>query len=315
MAWTTTDLLADVRRRAMLPASSTLGTQSSDLLLHADNEMASRLVPLVTSVNEEFYVQTVDIPIVSGQSSYRIPNRSAGGKLRDVTYLVGATNYNLPRIEPERLTAWTVNAAGMPAGFYLEAGTVNLVPSPSAGGTLRLKYYVRPGRFTATATDYGIITGVTYSNANTVVLTFSGSLSTSGTLFDVIANRPPFEYLLCDATKSASGAGTITLSVSSPSANPPNFSPNIAVGDYVTAADLSPLMQLPVELHSLLAQRTVCAVMESFNYTERLQAAEAAYARMEAAALKLLTPRVDGAPRKMRGILPAFGRSGLGWWR
>jgi hypothetical protein len=33
---------------------------------------------------------------------------------------------------------------------------------------------------------------------------------------------------------------------------------------------------------------------------------------MEAAALKLLTPRVDGAPRKMRGLLSTISRFGPG---
>jgi len=314
MAWTTTDLLADVRRRAMLPTTATQGTTDADLLSHADNEMASRMVPLITSVNEEFYVQTIDVPIVAGQAAYRIPNRSAGGKLRDASFILGASQLNLARIEPEQLTQWIVNAAGTPAGFYLEAGTVNLIPTPSAGGTLRLKYYVRPGRLTATASNYGVITSVTYGSSNSVTLAFTGSLSPlNGSLFDVIAFRPPFEYLLADAVASGSSAGNVTLTISSPTSPPPNFSPNIAIGDYVCARDVSPILQMPVELHSLLAQRTVCAVMEAFNYSERLQAAESVYARMEDAALRLLSPRVDGAPRKMRGVLATMGKYGMGF--
>lgn len=316
MAWTTTDLLADVRRRAMLPNTATQGTTDADLLEHANAEMSARLVPLVQSVNEEFYVQTKDVAITSGVAAYRFPNRNSGGKLRDATYILGATQYNLARIEPERLTQWILNASGSPAAFYLEAGALNLIPAPSGGGTLRLKYFVRPGRFTATATDYGVITGVTYASANSVTLTWSGSLSLSnGALADVIAFRPPFEYLLADATVSGAGAGTATLTVSSPTSPPPDFSRNIAVGDYITKQDLSPVLQIPVELHSLLVQRVVCAVMEAFGYAERLQMAEALANRLEAAALKLISPRVDGAPRKQRGILANFGRSGLGWWR
>ena len=84
------------------------------------------------------------------------------------------------------------------------------------------------------------------------------------------------------------------------------------MGDYICKPDLSPLIQLPVELHSLLVQRTVCAIMETFNYSERLASAEATYERMERAALKLITPRVDGAPRKMRGVLNLMGRYGMG---
>lgn len=309
MAWLTTDLLSDVRRRAMLPTTAALGTTDADLLAHADNEMASRLVPLVQSVNEEFYVATKDVALTG--AAVRMPDRNSGAKLRDVTLVRGNSVLNLARIEPERLTEWLVNATGVPAGFYLEAGSVNLVPSPGASGTLRMKYYVRPGRFTATASRYGVITGVAYAG-NSVTLTFSGSLTTSnGALYDVIAFRPPFEYLAVDAVASSSGAGSVVLTVSSPSTPAPDLSPHIAVGDYVCVRDESPILQLPVELHSLLVQRVVCAVMEAFGYNERLQAAEAVYARMEEAALRLISPRVDGAPKKMRGLLGGFTR--LGW--
>lgn len=307
MAWTTTDLLADVRRRAMLPTTSTLGLADADILEHANNEMATRLVPLVTSVNEEFYVQTVDIACVSAQAAYRMPNRSAGAKLRDVTYLQGSSVQRLSRIEPERLAQFTATPMGTPVGFYLEAGTINLVPSPS-GGTLRMKYFVRPGRFTNTATDYGTIATITANTANIFSGTFAGSLTTA-TYFDIIANRPPFEYLAIEAQQfTFSGAN---IAVVGGTGNIAPISLNLAVGDYICKTDKSPLIQLPVELHSLLVQRTVCAIMETFNYTERLSAAESAYERMEAAALKLITPRIDGSPKKMRGIL-STGRYGTG---
>lgn len=311
MAWTTTDLLADIRRRAMLPNTTTLGTANSDLLAVASNEMSAHLVPLLMSVNEEFFVATTDITL-SSNAAYRMPNRSAGGKLRELQYLMGVTRLNLARIEPEQLTAFLVNSVGVPAGFYLEAGAVNLVPRPSAGGTLRMSYYVRPGVFTNAAADYGVVTSVSYSG-NSVTIGFSGSLSTAnGSLYDVIAFRPPFEYLCIGGTASASGAGTVTLTTSSPTAPAPDLSPNIAVGDYITKADLSPIIQLPVEFHPLLAQRSACSVLESFGYAERLEMAERVYARMEAAALKVLTPRVDGAPKKMRGLLNVMKGVGMG---
>ncbi len=310
MAWTTTELLADVRRRAMLPNTATQGTLDADILEHANAEMATRLVPLVTSVNEEFYVQTFDVPLVPGQSAYRLPNRNAGGKLRDITYLQGSTVLNLARIEPEQLTRWITSPVGTPAAFYLEAGTVNLVPAPTGGGSLRMKFFVRPGRFTNSTSDYGVVTAVTSNAANSFVGTFSGSLASGSTTgYDVIAFRPPFEYLALNATASVFGAPNITLTGT---AGTSSVSLNIAVGDYITRPDLSPVIQLPVEVQSLLVQRTVCAIMESFNYRERLASAEEAYSRMEEAALKLLTPRVDGAPRKMRGLLNTLSRFGPG---
>lgn len=302
--WTTTDLLADVRRLAMLPSTATLGTTNSDLLAYADQEMASRLVPMILSVNEEFYVQTVDIPLVAGQSAYRMPNRNAGARLREVQYAQGAVLTNLTRLEPEMLDRFTTTPVGTPMGFYMDAGALNVVPTPSTGGFLRMRYYVRPGRLTATATDYATIatiTSYTVSSSGGAQLagTFSGSLTTAATL-DVIAFRPPFEYLAVDAAQFTFAAPNFTILGNGQTAT---VLPNIAVGDYLCHSDLSPVIQLPVELQPLLTQRVVCSVFEALNYTDRLKAAEDRYARMEEMALKLITPRIDGASKKMRGVL------------
>ena len=318
MAWTTTDLLADVRRRAMLPNVSTQGTTDADLLEYANNEMSANLVPLVMSVNEEFFVQTVDVATISGQYAYRLPNRNVGGKLRDVNYIMGAALLNLARIEPEQLTQFVVGSVGFPAGFYLESGSINLIPKPSVGGLLRFKHFVRPGRLITSTAQYGTITAVNYTGPDTVVLSVSGSspfVPSSGPTVDVIAANPPFEYLLTNATVTSTvSGGTVdrTVTVTSPTSPPPNFSPNIQVGDYITQLDVSPVIQLPVELHSLLAQRIVCAVMESFGYQERWAQAKRIADEMEERALRLIAPRVDGAPKKMRGILNTHTRFGPG---
>lgn len=318
MAWTTTDLLADVRRRAMLPNVSTQGTTDADLLEYANNEMSANLVPLVMSANEEFYVQTKDVATVGGQAAYRLPNRNAGGKLRDANYIMGSALLNLARIEPEHLTQFVNGSIGMPAGFYLEAGTINLIPAPAGASTLRFKYFVRPGRLVSSAAQYDVITAVNYTGPNTVVVSVSGSSSfvpSSGPTVDVIAGNPPFEHLLVSATVTNTVIGATidrTLTITSPTSPPPDFSPNIRVGDYITQVDCSPVIQLPVEMHSLLAQRVVCAVMESYGYTERWQSAKRIADEMEARALKLIQPRVDGAPKKMRGILNTHTRFGPG---
>lgn len=323
MAWTTTDLLADVRRRAMLPSASTQGTTDADLLEYANNEMFTNLVPLVMSANEEFFVMTSDVSLVGGQGAYRMPNRSAGSKLRDVNYIMGAALLNLARIEPEQLTQFVLSASGMPAGFYLEAGTVNLVPRPTSPGTLRVKWFTRPGRLTKTAADYAVIQAVAYSGGNTVKVSVATGFSVASQTLDVIAFRPPFEYLVVDGASSVAvntdingnpsfTVDTWTLTVSSPTTPAPDLSPNIAVGDYLCVSDKSPLMQIPVEMHSLLAQRIVCAVMESYGYQERWAQAQQVADRMEQRALKMIQPRVDGAPKKMRGILNTHTRFGPG---
>jgi len=306
--WLTSDLITDVRRRAMLPTTSLISTADTDILAHANSEMSSRIIPTVLSANEEFYVTSIDVPVVSGTSAYRVPNRSIGGRIREVQLLQGNILQNLTRLEPEQLTRFTSNASGYPMAFYMDAGALNLIPTPGASGvSIRLRYYVRPGAFTSTSTDYGIISSVTYNSSTSVTLGIGGGLNTpsNGTRYDIIAYRPPFEYLCVEGVASGSGVGTVTLTLA-------GLSPNIAVGDYITKQDLSPIMQCPVEVHSWLVQLTTCAFLEQLNYGSKLAPAKARADELEAQVLKLITPRTDGAPRKMRGLLGPSTR--FGWW-
>lgn len=297
MAFTTTDLLSTVRLRGMLPSTATLGVQDSDILQHANDEMQSRLVPLVESVNEEFYVTTTDVALVSGQAAYRLPNRNSGSKLRDLKLVIGGVQQPLVRIEPEKVSAWVSTATGFPQAFYLEAGAVVLVPTPAvSNATLRMRYFVRPGQFvTNAAPTTSTVASVSYSGP-TATVTTSVVVGSGAVSVDCLAYRPPFEYL---ALNGSGSGGIYTL---------PNSSPNIAVGDYVSLADQSPLLQLPVELHSLLAQRTLCRVLQQLGYSDKYAMASDEADRLEEVALKLLSPRVDGAPKKMRGVLGALSR-------
>lgn len=280
MAWLTSDLISDVRRRAMLPTTALISTADTDILAHANAEMSSRIIPTVLSANEEFYVTALDVPVASGQSAYRVPNRSIGGRIREVQLLQGNILQNLTRLEPEQLTRFTSNASGYPMAFYMDAGAMNLIPTPGAAGvSIRVRYYVRPGVFTNTSTDFGVITSVSYASSTTVTIGFSSTTTTNGGKYDIIACRPPFEYLCVEGVASASGAGVVTLTSSS-------LSPNIAVGDYLTQKDLSPVMQCPVEVHSWLAQLTTCAFLEQLNYGAKLAPAKARADELEAQVLK-----------------------------
>lgn len=311
--WLASDLINTVKLRAMLPTSSASpGTLDADVLAHANDELQSRMVPLVMSTNEEYFTATVDVPLVGGQAIYRVPDRCAGSKLRELTLLVGATIIDLPRIEPERLSQLINGASGVPAGFTMEAGGVRLVPTPaSAGMSLRMRYFVRPGQLTVTATEFGPISSVTYVSGTVATLAASSITVTTSSMLDVVASRPPFEPLALDGLSSgATSPYTVTFSALSPSVQAAASTVGFLGGDYLTYRDRSPIVQLPAELHSLLAQRTLCRILQSLGQYDKLDRAEKEADRLERVALSLLTPRVDGAPRKLRGLLQNTRRGG-----
>lgn len=312
MAYTVQSLLSEVRQRAMLPDSSqtTLGTTDSELLLHANSEMEASVVPLVISCSEEFYVVTADIPLVANQTQYRVPNANVGGRIRNVSLITGNVQVQLSRIEPERMGMFTMNALGMPRSFFMDGGNINLAPGPSGtGGTLRIRYYARPGQMTNDVTKYVKATTVTY-NSNKTQVTFAATpvggtgtlVITTGQRYDVISNNSPFE--------TAIQSGLLSPGLTMASSNLPQ---TIQVGDWLCTPDTSPVMQVPVEAMSYLIQRTTCAVLEQLGDNAKLEPALQRAEMLRKNVLLTLTPRTDGNPQKMRGLLSTGAGYGFGY--
>ena len=323
MAWLASDLVATVKLRAMLPTSSSApGTADADVLAHANDELQSFMVPMLLSINEEYFTATTDVPLVAGQDVYRLPDRSAASKLREVWAVGGNILINLPRIEPEALNQWVNNATGVPAAFIMEAGGIRLVPKPSASGySLRMRYFARPALMTVDTAQYARILTASYLSPSSTTLTLAhsttagqGMLTPSlgdGYLYDLIAGRPPFEHLGFQGWCTAVGPNfrfswPDTISPSLQGATGAN---GAQIGDFITALDVSPIVQLPQELHSLLAQRVTARILHQLGRFDAASAATTEAERMAKVALNMLTPRVDGAARVVMGLLQSGRRN------
>lgn len=307
MAYTAQALLDEVRLRGMLPNVATIGVQDADILLHANAEMASTIVPLVMSCSEEFFVVTYDIQLIAGVSQYRLPDNNVGARVRNVALLYGNLQTQLARIEPEQVGQYVTGSLGTPAAFFMDGGGLNVLPAPTSSGFLRVRYYARPGQLTTTTSNYRSIASSSYNSTRTILTFSSGSTGTlipaAGTTYDVIAARTPFDTMVQGVTTAGAGPYTITSS---------NFPQTIQDGDYVCVRDTSPFLQIPVEVQSLLVQQTLCAVLEQLGDNEKLDPALRRAERLKAQALLLLTPRTDGNPQKMHGLLNAAANS-MGW--
>lgn len=344
MAHLASELLADVRRKAMLPSATGTGFTDADLLAQADAEV-ERLSQRLLSVNEEYFVTYADIPLVANQQAYRLPDRNIGGRVRDITLLLGNAQINMTRLEPEQLVRFTNNASGLPMAFYMEAGAINLIPIPSGGSaTMRVRYYTKPSKLTVTTAQWKIIDDihqyeVTQSlvdlskttmnldaQSRTQWDTFTAAADANARrTIDIISARPPHEFLGVDCFYySDIGSEVINIqsfdtpltSVGAAWIVEPNYVPiarNIGFGDYACVAGYTPVIQLPDELYGLLLQEVLCTVLEQLNYKEKLVVAQAKCEQLREEALRLITPRVDGAPRKMRGLIGATRKFGFFW--
>jgi len=205
--YTTTNLLASLKRRGMLPTTTTAWT-TADYLGAATEELQSYMTGLLVRAKEEFSVETYDVTMVAGQDTYAIPPRAAGDKLRQVLILVQTQYFPLSRIGPEMVhTQGTM--AGAPTGFYFQGDNLILVPMPTSGSpdSLRLKYFRRPGSLVLTSACAQIQAIASNRLSTTATATIPGTMA-SGAVLDVVKATPSFGTLAMDLVATTGTTGT-----------------------------------------------------------------------------------------------------------
>lgn len=292
-------LLPALKRRGMLPnTAETLA--DTDYYALANDEIQSYIVPLLMKAREEHLVYTQDLTLTAGQEAYQIPYRAAGSKVRDVLVSNSTTSgfTQLNRIEPERTGDF--GATGSPSGYRFEGSNIIIMPSPTTGGTLRLKYVMMPNRLVTITAAAQIATVNT--TAKTVTLVSTPATFVTGTSFDIVRAKPGFDTLEMDNVATLS-AGTWTFTDA--------LDTTIVAGDYVCLAGESPIPQIPLSLHPLLAERVVMRSLEALG-DPKAQTARIAAQELEKMALTLLSPRSDGSAR---AVVNRYGPGFRSSWR
>lgn len=299
----TVDNLVNSLKLRGLPPSSQQTFTSDGFIQVLSEEMMTNIVPLLDSVSEEYFVTNFDIPFDSNISVYAIPPRAVGGKLRDVVFVDNMNNeVNLPRLRPEDIKSRTQFIRYQPApwGFYLKDNSVVLflgqTPNTQAGYPfLRLKFIRRPNILTAAANTAQI----TAIAGNVVTVTAVPTTWTTANIFDIIKGEQAFTSRGDDLPITAILGSTITF-VSLPT--------SVAIGDWVALANYSPIPQIPVEAHLLLAQYGTAKVLEAMGDMSGMSAALGKAEQMKQQFLMIITPRVEGS------VIKLVSRSGIGDW-
>ncbi len=175
-------------------------------------------------------------------------------------------------------------------GVYFKRNRVFVLPSDGAGfDTLRMSIVMRPNRI-VTQDDAAQITQI---NTGTKTLTFASCPSTwtTASLIDLIQQNPHFDWLAIDQVITAITTTTMTFSSSLPD--------DLAVGDWVSLAGESTVIQCPVELQPLLAQEVanVCMKAQGDEKGYELGKEEAKMIREEVE--WSITPRLESAGQKI----------------
>lgn len=287
MAWTSDDLCLDVRNRAQLPPVASDGAfTDADLLTIADEEIATRVVPFVRSMREDYWVSSKDFTPSASTTSFTIPKRSQSATLRDVLLVNTSTGDETSVPYVALSEAWRFKSTSGMCRFYLQDGRICLVGDvPTSGYTLRCLFYRRHPSLVAVSSCAAITT----VNAGSVVC--GSTPITTGTYTDLVGKTPPFlafgDDLLCSLSVSTY---SLTLDGSAYDVS----GSGVAVGDYLCPADQSCIVQLPTELYSALVRLVVGAVLEARGDRQAAVLSYQLADQIMTGMRGILRPRVDG---------------------
>lgn len=300
--YTVDNLVNSLKLRGLPPSSQQTFTTNGFIQVLSE-EMMTNIVPLIDSVSEEYFVTNYDIPFDQTVNTYAIPPRAVGGKLRDVVFVdTNGNEINLPRLRPEDIKSRTVFIRYQPApwGFYLKDNSVILflgqTPNTQAGfPTLRLKFIRRPNILTS-ASNAAQITGIA---GNVITVTSVPAAFNTTVTFDIIKGEQAFTSRGDDLTINDITGVNITFDA---------LPSSVAIGDWVALANYSPIPQIPVEAHLLLAQYGTAKVLEAMGDMSGMNAALGKAEQMKQQFLMIITPRVEGS------VIKLVSRSGIGDW-
>jgi len=326
--FTSTTLINDVQRRALIPQNQLTFT-SDDFLALANDEIKIGLVPSVLSYHEEYLVYYKIFQLNANQSRYTIPYRAIGMRLRDLFYQdIQGNMREMSRVSADDKAFYqTVTLENRFVYFYIENNDVVILPQVGATptGSVIMYFFMRPNELVDLSRVGTIQNYVSDPIALTTTFTLdqvpTGFSTTS--LLDVMQTQPGHKTRFYDLkpTNVNTTNKTVTFNTSDILPVQPGIVTNpttidIVNGDYISFSGECIIPQLPPELHTVLSQRVACRCLEALGDQQGLQSANVKLQEMEIKTGTLIDNRIEGAPKKInniRGILRNSKVRRRGW--
>ena len=271
------ELMDSIKSRAFVPVSqSTFST--SDLLGFATDIMRTRIVPFVIRFQEDYFLKE--------EITDRVPSRALGGKIKNVALISDSgCEIQLPRLEP-------CDLGKSLQGFVLKGNQIILNCTPRNSNRWmkpKVSYYVRPSHLVLPELACRVIS----MTGNDVEVDQIPPGLELGSVLDFIGGEPTFDYLGSAYIQNISGK---TLSLSS---IPKEIEKGALNVQWMARLGESPVPQIPLELHPLLAQSVACQLLESLGFEDKAAAAQRVLERMESDVIPVISPRVDDSRKRI----------------
>lgn len=286
MTINSTEFLADLKRLVTIPANQSRFTDL-DFLAFSNRKMQDTIVPVIDSLQQEFFVTRSITPIVAGVTAYPIPQRAMGRKLREVK-IVGPSGgrSDFPKIAVEREQFY--RASGTPFGWYFMGDHIEIVPVPNASGySLQLWWFIPPGKLipeilsaTVQSVVYGPLT-------DDVTVTALPAVITTGSVIDFIQGIPGNSCIGLDKTVQLAIGTTLSFNLGEV---PTDLQP----GDIISLSGTTPVLQIPDQAEPYLVTLTAMEVLQAIGDFEGRDALKETRDAQDKNLKMLLEPRVEG---------------------
>lgn len=329
-AWSSSGLIQSIQRNTLLPASQATYTQA-DMLALLNEALQSEVIPYILSLAENYFVTTVQIPIIQSSSTayvqasagsagpnvaYQLPPDAIGKKLVNVSVVTAqGIMLTLPQVTP-----WQIGSqVSYTTGCFTQGDLLYLFPAAAYSSlvTIQLTYPQAP---LALCDDTGTPAAGEPSSAEvgnvavdtfgkpTGVITVNGTLPSSftvGAVVNFVSGQPQFRTTAAAAITNISG---FQLTVDPVVLTDAQGRATVNVGDWVANVGYAPFLQLPVEARNLVTQAAIVKILEGLG-DNKSATADGRYKAMKLAAASLLSPRIDDSPKTLTSSNRGIGAS------
>jgi len=297
--FTSQKLIDSIKRRANIPDAQSMITDD-EILEFANEELLLNLLPLVVTKHEDYLLVREYVPTESGVKKYQIPYRALGNKLREVAASDSILEKDLSdlaeltRVSIDDITNRNVGRSSSKR-FYIENESIVLDSSDDNVGFNYIVFFynMRPNML-VNSDRISIITSIDRTTGIIEVSSLPDNFSASS-IVDFIRTKSPHRILDYDIS-------LVDLNVSNKyfQFDADDIPANLEVGDRICLQNETDLINIPSELHPMLAQMVASRVLESIGDNENLQQADKKLAKMEKNTELLIANRVIGSPIKVR---------------
>lgn len=290
-AMTSKKLIESVGNRSHVPVNQSTFTEEK-FLDFATEELRLSLIPFILSMNEDYMLFEVEVPLIADKREYEIPNRATGVKLKDLQIKSSSGSYReLTRTTiGDRFSSDYSDYNHDLSKFYIKNNKIVLMSNPNPSDTLVFVIYIKPSKL-VTEDRVGIISGINRVS-NTIVVNEIPEVFTTQNTYDFYKASSPFNVLTIDFSIVSLNSNTNSIVLSSI----PN---DLEIGDHISLSNEAIIPQIPEELHVMLAQMVACRVMESQGDTEGLRNAKVKLQEMKTEGGLIVDNRVTDAPKKV----------------